>query len=74
MAAVQQQPTQYLISVDGERRYFPDAGPLEIPGVEFRVHPGPEPRRVLAGRLPDWWAQVRFHSYNAIAIGERHDA
>jgi hypothetical protein len=25
-------------------------------------------------RLPDWWSQVRFHSYNAIAIGERHNA
>jgi hypothetical protein len=22
------------------------------------VHPGPEPRRVLAGRLPEWWAPV----------------
>jgi len=24
--------------------------------------------------LPSWWSQVRFHSFNAIAIGERHDA
>ena len=22
------------------------------------IHPGPEPRRVLPGRLPDWWAPV----------------
>jgi hypothetical protein len=25
-------------------------------------------------QLPDWWAGVRFHSFNAIAVGERHDA
>lgn len=24
--------------------------------------------------LPDWWSQVRFHSFNCIAIGERHTA
>jgi hypothetical protein len=25
-------------------------------------------------QLPDWWAEVRFHSFNCIAVGERHDA
>jgi hypothetical protein len=25
-------------------------------------------------QLPQWWSQVRFHSFNAIAVGERHDA
>ncbi len=25
-------------------------------------------------RLPQWWAGVRFHSFNCIAVGERHDA
>lgn len=25
-------------------------------------------------QLPAWWSQVRFHSYNAIAVGERRDA
>jgi hypothetical protein len=25
-------------------------------------------------RLPDWWSQVRFASFNCIAVGERHVA
>jgi predicted TIM-barrel fold metal-dependent hydrolase len=30
----------------------------ELAGKPVFVHPGPEPRRVLAGRLPEWWAPV----------------
>lgn len=30
----------------------------ERAGKPVFVHPGPEPRRVLAGRLPEWWAPV----------------
>jgi len=30
----------------------------ELSGKPVFVHPGPEPRRVLAGTLPDWWAPV----------------
>jgi predicted TIM-barrel fold metal-dependent hydrolase len=30
----------------------------ELSGKPVFVHPGPEPRRVLAGRLPEWWAPV----------------
>ena len=30
----------------------------ELAGKPVFVHPGPEPRRVLAGRLPTWWAPV----------------
>ncbi len=30
----------------------------ELAGKPVFVHPGPEPQRVLAGRLPEWWAPV----------------
>jgi predicted TIM-barrel fold metal-dependent hydrolase len=30
----------------------------ELAGKPVFVHPGPEPRRVLAGHLPEWWAPV----------------
>jgi hypothetical protein len=30
----------------------------ELAGKPVFVHPGPEPRRVLAGQLPEWWAPV----------------
>jgi predicted TIM-barrel fold metal-dependent hydrolase len=30
----------------------------ELAGKAVFVHPGPEPRRVLAGRVPEWWAPV----------------
>ncbi len=30
----------------------------ELAGKPVFVHPGPEPRPALAGRLPDWWAPV----------------
>ncbi len=30
----------------------------ELAGKPVFVHPGPEPSRVLAGRLPQWWAPV----------------
>jgi len=30
----------------------------ELAGKPVFVHPGPEPRRVLAGSLPTWWAPV----------------
>jgi hypothetical protein len=30
----------------------------ELAGKPVFVHPGPEPRRVLDGRLPEWWAPV----------------
>ena len=30
----------------------------ELSGKPVFVHPGPEPRRVLAGPLPGWWAPV----------------
>jgi hypothetical protein len=25
-------------------------------------------------QLPAWWDEVRFHSFNCIAVGERRDA
>ena len=34
----------------------------ELAGKPVFVHPGPQPRRVLAGRLPDWWAPVVGYS------------
>ncbi len=34
----------------------------ELAGKPVFVHPGPEPRRALAGRLPEWWAPVVGYS------------
>ena len=34
----------------------------ELAGKPLFVHPGPEARRVLAGRLPEWWAPVVGYS------------
>jgi hypothetical protein len=47
-----------------------DAQLVTADSYEDRKHDGDDG----GPQLPDWWSQVRFHSYNAIAIGERHDA
>ncbi|KQT92073.1 hypothetical protein ASG49_08850 [Marmoricola sp. Leaf446] len=53
-----QLPASDLATPYGWEAHAPLLRAAELADAPVLVHPGPEPRHVLPGRLPDWWAPV----------------
>ena len=53
-----QLPATDLLTPFAWERSAPLLQAVELAGKALFIHPGPEPRRVLSGRLPEWWAPV----------------
>jgi hypothetical protein len=56
-----QVPATSLASPAGWERSGPVLRTAEAAGAAVLVHPGPEPRRPLAGPVPAWWSPVVGH-------------